>query len=249
VPGLGAMEFAILFFPIIEIWEFKKRQRRPRGEPGHAKFSKYSLAALEKALRDDIERLEEFAATKDLTGENIIFLKQVENWKEKWRSSGVNLRSGGVPPPVLRALYSAAKEIFQTLVHKETSSFPLNLDDDIYLILDQAFGDSNPGLRRNLSADYFNTHSKATIAPFADDVIANARCLPERKEFREICGEDPKAGAGVAELEIDPDRSAPPRENCAKGSQLPWIPEDLEKVFDGAEVAVKQMVLTNTWTR
>lgn len=239
------MEFTILFFPIMEIWEFKKHQRRPGGEPGHTKFSKYSLAALEKALRDDFERLEEFAATKDLTGENIIFLRQVENWKEKWKSWEANSQSGEMSPPVLRALYSAAKEIFQTLIHRETSAFPLNLDDDIYLTLDQVFSDSNPRLRRDPSTDCFNTFPKATIAPFADDIVANARCLPERKEFREVGGEDPEAGAA----EIGPDRSTPPQKNSVKGSRLPWIPEDLEKVFDRAEVAVKQMVLTNTWIR
>jgi len=245
------MEFAILFFPIMEIWEFKKHQRRPGGEPGHTKFSKYSLAALEKALRDDFERLEEFAATKDLTGENIIFLKQVENWKEKWRSSEVGSRNGEIPPPVLGALYNAAKEIFRTLIHRETSAFPLNLDDDIYLTLDQVFGNSNPRLRRNPSTDCFSTFPKATIAPFADDIVADARCLSERKEFREIRRKDPEAGAGAgaAAAEVDPDRSAPPQKNSVKGSRLPWIPEDLKKVFDRAEVAVKQMVLTNTWIR
>lgn len=239
------MEFTILFFPIMEIWEFKKHQRRPEGEPGHTKFSKYSLAALEKALRDDFERLEEFAATKDLTGENIIFLKQVENWKEKWRSSEANSQNGEMSPPVLRALYSAAKDIFQTLIHRETSAFPLNLDDDIYLTLDQVFGDSNPRLRRDPSTDCFKTFPKATIAPFADDIVADAKCLPERKEFRRIGREDLETRAA----EIDPERSAPPRKSSVKGSRLPWIPEDLGKAFDRAEVAVKQMVLTNTWIR
>ncbi|CUS10870.1 unnamed protein product [Tuber aestivum] len=248
VPGLGAMEFVILFFPIFEIWEFKKRQRKVREEPSHAKSSKYSLAALEKALRDDAERLEEFAATKDFTGENIIFLRQVMSWKEKWRSE---VNSGGceIPPPVLRTLYNAAVEIFQTLVHRETSHFPLNLDDDIYLPLDQIFGRSDPGLPPDSSTDCFNTFPKAMISPFADDIVlvANARRLPERKGFREIREKDSEAGAVAAE--IDPDRSTHPRNSSAENSPLSWIPEGLETAFDKAEAAIKQMVLTNTWIR
>ncbi|KAG0637433.1 hypothetical protein HOY80DRAFT_1023797 [Tuber brumale] len=190
---------------------------------------------------DDIERLEEFAATKDFTWENIIFLKRVGSWKEKWRSPEVNPGNGEMPPPVLKALYNAAEEIFQPLVHRQTSDFPLNLEDDIYLTLDQVFGgNSNHGLRRSSSTDRFNTFPEAMIAPFADDFAANASRLPDRKGFREIRKKDSEAGAGVVTVETNLDHSS---------SQLPWIPEGLEKVFDDAEVAVKQMVLTNTWIR
>ncbi|PWW75453.1 hypothetical protein C7212DRAFT_344823 [Tuber magnatum] len=248
VPGLGAMEFVILLFPIFEIWRFKKRQRKVREEPVHTGFSKYSLAALEKALRDNIEQLEEFAATKDFTGENIVFLKRVRSWKEQWRSE-VNSRNGEIPSPVFSALYNTAEEIFRTLVHREASDFPLNLDDDIYLALDQVFGHSTPGLRQNPSTDCFNTFPKAITAPFANDVAANARCLPERKGFREIRKKDSEAGAGVVAPEIDPDCSTPSRICSLKSTPLPWIAGDLETIFDGAEVVVKQMVLTNTWIR
>ncbi|KAG0132079.1 hypothetical protein HOY82DRAFT_312518 [Tuber indicum] len=235
------MEFIILLSPIFEIWELRKRQRKAREQPGHAKSSKYSLEALEKALLDDIERLEEFAATKDFTRENIMFLRRVGSWKKKWRSPEVNPRNGEMPPPVLKALYNAAEEIFQTLIQRETSEFPLNLDDDIYLTLDQVFGgDSNHGLRRNPSTDCFNTFPETMIAPFAVDFTANARRLPDWKVFREIREKDSEAEAGEVTAEAYLDHSS---------SQLPWIPEDLEKVFDGAEVAVKQMVLTNTWLR
>jgi hypothetical protein len=76
VPGLAAMEITILVFPLMEIHSFKKQQRKARKEPGHSKFSKYSVAALDCALRGHgIHRLEDFAVNKDLSGENILFLK------------------------------------------------------------------------------------------------------------------------------------------------------------------------------
>jgi hypothetical protein len=236
------MEFVILFFPIVEIWEFKKRQRKAREEPGHTKFSKYSLAALEMALRDDIDRLEEFAATKDFTGENIIFLKKVDAWKEKWKSSEVDARNEGLPVDIKRSLYNTAEHIFQTLVHPESSDFPLNLDEDVFLALDRVFGGSNPGVQKCPSLHKFNASPKAIIAPFADDVVASARRIQERKGFKEIREKD-------LEREGDPDRPpTPPRKNSIQSE--PRIPMGFEiGVFDRAETAVKQMVLTNTWIR
>lgn len=239
VPGLGAMEFIILFFPIIEIWEFKKRQRKAREEPGHTKFSKYSIAALELALRVDIDRLEEFAATKDFTGENIIFLKRVESWKEKWKLSEIKVRNGELPPLVLRSLYDTAEQIFNTLVHRESSDFPLNLEEDVYLPLDRVFGNSNPGFQKCSSVPKFPGGGKSIIAPFADDIV-NARRMPGRG-FREIQGSKGR--------EYNDERPpTPPRKNSVI---MPLkLPMGFgSTVFDKAEFAVKQMVLTNTWIR
>lgn len=248
MPGLGAMEFIILFFPIIEIWEFKKRQRKAREEPGHTKFSKYSIAALERALRDDIDRLEEFAATKDFTGENILFLKRVESWKEKWKLSEIKARNGEMPPPVVRSLYDTAEQIFNTLVHRESSDFPLNLEEDVYLPLDRIFGSSNPGTQKCPPVHLFPSGAKAMIAPFADEILTNARRMPDKRGFREIQG---SRGPGRGREYNDERPPTPPRKNSVIISppQRKFPMGFGASVFDRAEVAVKQMVLTNTWIR
>lgn len=239
MPGLEAMEFIILFFPIIEIWKFKKRQREAREEPGHTKFSKYSIAALEIALRDDIDRLEEFAATKDFTGENILFLKRVESWKENWKLSEIKVRNGQIPPVVICSLYDAAEQIFNTLVHRESSGFPLNIEEDIYLPLDRVFGCSNPGSQECRIANKYPGATKAIVAPFADDMFAGVRQMPG---FR---------GPGREHDYNDEIPPTPPRKNSittAPPQNMPPMGFGAS-VFDRAEVAVKQMVLTNTWIR
>lgn len=240
------MEFIILFFPIIEIWEFKKRQRKAREEPGHTMFHKYSIAALEIALRDDIDRLEEFAATKDFTGENILFLKRVESWKEKWKLSEIKARNGEMPPPVMRSLYDTAEQIFNTLIRRESSDFPLNLEEDVYLPLDRVFGNTNPGTQKCPPVHLFPSGTKAMIAPFADDFLANSKRMPDKKGFREIPGS--RGGGREYNDERPP---TPPRKNSVIMSTPPCkLPMGFGAcVFDRAEVAVKQMVLTNTWIR
>ncbi|KAH0615041.1 uncharacterized protein H6S33_000677 [Morchella sextelata] len=238
------MEFVILFFPIVEIWEFEKRQRKAREEPGHTKFSKYSIAALERALHHDIDRLEEFAATKDFTGENIIFLKRVESWKERWRLSDIEAGSGELTPPVLRSLYDTAEHIFNALIHRESSAFPLNIEEDVYLPLSRVFGESDYRSQRCLSIHKFPSVSKA-IAPFADEILTNARKTPENRGFREIQGSrEPE------KLEYNDERPpTPPRKNSVL-IVPPEPPMSFDiRVFDRAEIAVKQMVLTNTWIR
>ncbi|KAI5852991.1 hypothetical protein DFP73DRAFT_470406 [Morchella snyderi] len=244
VPGLGAMEFVILFFPIVEIWEFEKRQRKAREEPGHTKFSKYSIAALERALHHDIDRLEEFAATKDFTGENINFLKRVESWKERWKLSEIEADSGELTPPVLRSLYDTAEHIFNALIHRESSAFPLNIEEDVYLPLSRVFGESDYRSQRCLSMYKFPAVSK-TIAPFTDEILTDARRTPENRGFRRIQGSrEPE------KPEYNDERPpTPPRKNSVL-SVPPEPPMGFDiRVFDRAEIAVKQMVLTNTWIR
>lgn len=237
------MEFIILFFPIIEIWKFKKRQREAREELSHIKFSKYSIAALEKALRDDIDRLEEFAATKDFTGENILFLKRVERWKENWKLSEIKVRNGQIPPVVIRSLYDAAEQIFNTLVHRESSGFPLNIEEDIYLPLDRVFGYSNPGSQKYQATNRYSGGTVARVAPFADDIFTNPRKLPDKRRLR---------GPGKGHDNNSERPPTPPRKNSIITTPPPQdiLPTGFgSSVFDRAEAAVKQMVLTNTWIR
>lgn len=229
------MEFIILFFPIIEIWEFKKRQRKAREEPRHTKFSKYSITALERALRDDINRLEEFAATKDFTGENILFLKRVESWKEKWKLSEIKVRNGEMPPVVIRSLYDTAEQIFNSLVHREYSDFPLNLEEDVYLPLDRVFGCSNPGSQKCQLGCKNPCGTKAIVAPFADEILQR---MPDKRAFR---------GPGRGH---DYNDKMSPWKSPAIVASPHMIPVEFgASVFNRAEVAVKQMVLTNTWIR
>lgn len=146
VPSIGIMEFVILFFPIFEIYEHKCRHKRLSAISSQhrhrsvASSAKYTQRALELTLESSsVDSLEEFAATKDFTGENIIFLRKVAAWKKKWLASEQNNTSGMIQPPVIRALYDTAEQIYFQSISRVHSSFPLKLEDNIYLPLAKLF--------------------------------------------------------------------------------------------------------------
>lgn len=200
------MEFVILFFPIFEICEHKRRHKRLSAISNQhpnlmVTFStKYTQKALELTLEcPDADGLEEFAATKDFTGENIIFLRKVAAWKKKWILSEQNSVGGMIRAPVIRALYDTAEQIYFQSISRVHSTFPLNLEDDIYLPLAGMFcGETSASSSHiypigcpppthpcyhNLlhSFSQFNANQdihKTLIAPFADDVSLIPRPLP-----------------------------------------------------------------------
>lgn len=249
------MEIIIIVFPIIEIYEFKKCQKKAQAAHQEAQFSKYSLVALEMALRDDIERLEDFAATKDFSGENIIFLKRVENWKDRWRFFENNSPSG-VTLNMQRDLFDSAKQIFHDCISHDTSPLPLNLDERVYSRLESIFGDPKPKPKGPVS--------RAVIAPFADDVVS-------AKEAERIA-EDNVFFRTMIESREDDQPPTPPRKDSipnvkidmrnmvglhpaaaallAYNKRMIPLPRGFGKtVFDDCEAEIKGMVLENTWIR
>ena len=141
VPALAAMEFIILFSPLTAMHAFR-RKRAPA-----APAAKYSAAALARALHTDIDALADFAATTDLTAENIDFLRRVAAWKARWRGGGADAA----------ALLGDAAAIWAELVDRDSARFPLNIDDGVYRALAAVFA---PAAARADDA--------RQIAPFAD---------------------------------------------------------------------------------
>ncbi|KAI5782711.1 hypothetical protein EDC01DRAFT_223876 [Geopyxis carbonaria] len=186
VPGLASMQFIILCFPLMELYSFAAAQHAARLAPLHSKFSAYSPAALSRALAHDIDRLEAFAATKDLTGENIVFLRRVARWRALWEPA----RAAAADPA---RCFAEARDIWATLVDRDAAAFPLNLEHDIYTRLQWVFGRA-PAARRSSAS------SRAQIAPFADDVIAGAEKTAgggcDDDEDDEVRGFDGQPGFG-----------------------------------------------------
>ncbi|KAI5815198.1 hypothetical protein BZA77DRAFT_87237 [Pyronema omphalodes] len=159
VPGLIAMETCILLFPIIEIWQFKygKNKRNSESKEGVEKYSEEAMTTCMKS--PEWQKLEEFAVMKDLSGENVLFLKAVQKWKSKHQliASSANspylhpafrttspfigalnraledsIEEARPPTPVVRELYAEAESIFRRFISRESAEFPLNLDDAVY---------------------------------------------------------------------------------------------------------------------
>lgn len=188
LPGLLVMEITTVLFPLLEIYKSKRDRKATaaaiadwetsshdidsfRTIPSknisenadhQARSSMYNIAAMEKALEKNAPDLLEFAATKQFTGENIVFLTRVRAWKEQWARAAV-LKN----PMTLEAksrLYEAGKEIFDRNVSLHTSQFPVNLESKIYQELESIFGSR------------VTSSLTSIITPFAD--------LWEKKEMR-----------------------------------------------------------------
>jgi hypothetical protein len=215
----------------------------------------YTMAALEKALIMNPLPLLHFAATKDFTGENIVFLMQVRDWRAIWKRflSNDNILTADAKT----TLYDVALEIYVSSVHEKTAEFPINIESKIKRELDTVF-EAAASERR----------------PYRDDSIADPfkdRSIPDpfRRQSADLAL--PKNMRRILDRAISDD-SEPTLTNNSQEDMMPSknikfdanpcvrppvkrmdaakvIPGFDEHVFDQAEKSIKYLVLTNTWQK
>lgn len=159
------MEITTILFPLLEVyrskqdrkataaaiadWEakghefdslqsIKSKNMSTENADNQGKPNMYNIAAMEKALEKNARDLLEFAATKQFTGENIVFLTRVRAWKEQWVRAA--LVKNPIPLEAKSNLYEAGKEIFARNISLHTSQFPINLESKVYQDLESLFG-------------------------------------------------------------------------------------------------------------
>lgn len=156
----------------------------PDASKGAIRNDLYSMAALEKALATNITPLLRFSALKDFSGENISFLKHVQDWKVNWsRASSqpapaalrFSLNKKAHNPPstfdteaVRRHQFALAVEIYVTFVSPQYSDFPINISYAQLKELDSVFSSAASTLDARIqenSATPFDS-----FAPPEDDV-------------------------------------------------------------------------------
>lgn len=206
----------------------------------------YTMAALEKALAVNATPLLHFAATKEFTGENIVFLMQVHDWRAAWNRAVRDF--GTVTGQVKYHLFNIGVEIFATSVHTKTASFPVNVESKVRSQLEAVFGASVIGIKQ---------HDAHVVDPFNHDAVGG------------IGLESPKAVLPKFEYDVPEPRysdsiytASDSQENFVLGTKpdlgvIPEAPETAadipagfgENVFDEAEASVKYMVITNTWPK
>lgn len=89
-----------------------------------------SFEAFEFQLRHNIEPLFVFAAFHDFTAENIQFLREVRDFRRKWRRLTASLPTAGmlICQEDQQRMYEDAARIFFELVCPKTSRCPINID-------------------------------------------------------------------------------------------------------------------------
>ena len=201
------------------------------------------MASLEKALAVNPKPLLHYAATKDFSAENIVFLMQVRRWRAAFSSAPkVN---GNVTEGARADLFASAVEIYVASVNEKTCEYPINIEGLIRSSLDAVFDRAVPEGRFvwGLHSDSFNQ-----ISPH----MTNDRETPS--EFSEASWEKGPAvwrdtmipsSPGQQETLFKPHPGVAPL-----GKARAIIPPEFdEMIFDAAEKSIKYLVLTNTWRK
>ena len=97
--------------------------------------SKGSMQALEFSIEQNIEPLIAWAAAREFTAENCIFLREVRNFRKKWASLKV------VTTAQRRQMFNEASLIFYTLINPFTAESPINIEYKIFKTLQNMFAD------------------------------------------------------------------------------------------------------------
>jgi hypothetical protein len=214
----------------------------------------YSRAALENTLSTNPTALLQFATQKDFTGENIVFLLWVSQWRAWW-DQAVKDVNGLISPQAKRQLFRAAVEIYFTSVHMKTAVFPINIEGRVRSRLDNIFRGAlwSSGYTDNYSHEAYNFGTHASTAARTDEglpFIEHPGDMQQSPSFTsslktlvkdssaETVSQSDAPGAFNLEMQSgNPDSDVP-------------IPDGFNaQIFNDAEKEVKYMVLTNTWAR
>ncbi|KAK4935625.1 hypothetical protein LTR10_023348 [Elasticomyces elasticus] len=208
-----------------------------------------SMSSLEKALAVNPSPLLHFAATKDFTAENILFLVQVSRWRQAFRTAP---RLGGAITDVARLhFFEIALQIYMDRVCERTTNFPINIEWQIRQCLENVFAPAVPAnaCRHNCGIAPFEG---ATEHPIHDrNITGDTLPITLRQEVHRQGAPTGKVlhpytfPAEKAEHIFEPHPAVAPL-----GISHAMIGDGFnEDVFNAAEQSIKYLVLTNTWQK
>ncbi|KAK4937721.1 hypothetical protein LTR10_021731 [Elasticomyces elasticus] len=209
-----------------------------------------SMSSLEKALAINPEPLLHFAATKDFTAENILFLIQVSRWRQAFRAAP---RLEGAITDVARShFFESALQIYMDRVCERTTKFPINIEWQIRRYLDNVFGTAVPANahHHNIGVAPFES---ATIQPVHDQNDFTDM-LPLVAPRQEAYRQDAPRGTALHSYTFPVEKAKhifePHPAVAPLGISRAVISDGFnEDVFNAAEQSIKYLVLTNTWQK
>ncbi|KAK5095163.1 hypothetical protein LTS08_008326 [Lithohypha guttulata] len=192
-----------------------------------------TMESLRKTLSINPVPLLDFAATKDFTAENILFLVQVRRWRQAWATASKG--QSEVAESSRAGLFDMAAEIYETLISERTADFPINIESKIKLRLDSIFEAATPN-SPSLSATSF------------DDALDDGVPRVQRMALRHLESSDSEktlwnktAIVTIVEPLSDENPLVKTTTSIKDGFD--------EHVFDDAERSIEYLVLTNTWQK
>ncbi|KAL9065386.1 MAG: hypothetical protein Q9157_007490 [Trypethelium eluteriae] len=231
IPGLMTFQFTSIILPLWDahteglLYKRFSLDNQSTGSIIEDQTEKQrSMGALEEALEKNVEPLLLWAARREFTAENIVFLKAVRDFKRKWRA----VANTGVNNDDIRLeLFEDAAYIYFACVDHNTAAFNINVESKIYDRLKSIFG----GVRVSDRALDSPTSEHSDVCPF-DDLKPFATDMSNK-----LAAVDTYA---LPTTEI---------ESTMAGGRI-QIPQDFNvHVFDEAFRSIKYLVFTNTWQR
>ena len=190
---------------------------------------RYNMQALERALEVNHSDLLEYAATREFTGENILFLTRIRDWKDAWARAASPL--GVLSLEATRQLFDEACDIFASSISLQTAQFPINIESKIYFALHALLGSDPP------------SSPSSVVTPFASSSLHGIRKTGTSTPNVCTVSHEPKQDYGFSSMGV---AGTAPTPFCASLA----VPHGFDgHVFDRAERSVKYMVFTNTWIR
>ena len=252
------MECLTLYIPLLEVYKMKRSWRRqstfksdqvtlpsttgPSPEACRQdvkNLDQYSMAALERAIQEGSQALLTFAAMEDFTGENIIFLTRIRDWKARWRQLSHFDGHGSLSVESRRRLYEDGVDIFAHCIGVHTSAFPINIEAPVYSNLETIFAPREVSLRPS-------PNTLEMISPFLNpESNKNHHHHHHRSWLSSL-----RHGGGDDQAIPLSSSVATTKTTTTTTVQDVQVPDGFcQQIFDEAELSVKYMVLANTWVR
>ena len=272
VPGLVTMQLTTLIYPIMLIRKHKRAIRETAralqafdnkrlsstaasssagsmvtGSTGSKGGKMYSMDTLDECMQTNFDALQIYATTMEFNGENIIFLSKVLDFKSKWVATFSRLDDN------VRArslMYRTAVNIYISLIHSSTATYPINIEFPIYARLESIFG-----LATSLVATKHRTSISSTpgsaVTPWDEpaEFMPNpaGTTSPDAFDMKTIAMPATRTSTNdSSEHIISLDDLTDPHDPLADFH----IPAEFDQqVFDAAFKSIRYMVWSETWQR
>ncbi|KAL8992381.1 MAG: hypothetical protein Q9188_007601 [Gyalolechia gomerana] len=289
LPGMMAMEIVTVAFPIYQTIKHKRAARETNrilaifdqkrlGDSSNDSVTlnssmatasikakrngkMFSMESLDECLAGDDNGLQLYASCVELNGENIMFLKKCITFKQQCQRA---FRSTCNSSPEFRRarmdMFRQALEIFVTLVHSGTATYPINIESPIYTHLDAVFGPATALVAMCMKSSRTPSVSPSSVTPWEDDQHQpSSQATPPAEEYpsfplralsknyskstNEGNGSSEHIVAVVTDGHHHPSAPFDPLD----GIKIP--PQFGENVFDAAFKSIRYMVWSETWQR
>jgi len=216
-----------------------------------------------------------YAATKDFTAENIIFLTEINCWRDAWKAAPKDLNTGLITDVARNRLFEMAVEIFITSVYEKTAEFPINIEGFLRKELMELFEPAVPEGQRPSGE---SGRVRRPSAMFGIEPTQDGIDLTRMADCSATLWDDQKKVATATISTSHPSPPASPALSCgfdsnattpdvSREDEQPFAFESHpsisplgagrakiregfdEHVFDAAEASIKYLVLTNTWRK